>query len=136
EKFKKVSDAKLSAEDLVPRLSIDSQLDLKQINLELVNVLDLFAPFGPQNMRPVFMTRNLQVWGEPHVVGNNHLRLRVKKEGPVFDCIGFGMGDLVKVLCMKGIRIDLAYVVEANYWNDTYKIQLRIKDLKISENLI
>lgn len=136
EKFKKVSDAKLSTEDLVPRLSIDSQLDLEQINLDLVNVLDLFAPFGPQNMRPVFMTRNLQVWGEPHVVGNNHLRLRVKKEGPVFDCIGFGMGDLVKVLCMKGIRIDLAYVVEANYWNDTYKIQLRIKDLKISENLI
>lgn len=136
EKFKKVSDEKLSAEDLVPRLSINSQLELEQINLELVNVLDLFAPFGPQNMRPVFMTRNLQVWGEPHVVGNNHLRLRVKKEGPVFDCIGFGMGDLVKVLCMKGIRIDLAYVVEINYWNDTYKIQLRIKDLKISEQLI
>ncbi len=136
ERFKSVSDKKLTADDLVPRLLVDAELDTKQINPELVQVLDLFAPFGPQNMRPVFMTRNLQVWGEPHVVGNNHLRLRVKKDGPVFDCIGFGMGDMVKLLCMKGLRIDLAYVVETNYWNDTYKIQLRIKDLRISDHLI
>jgi single-stranded-DNA-specific exonuclease len=136
DKFRRICDKKLSGDDLIPKLSIDSQLELDQINPELVGVLDIFAPFGPQNMRPIFMTRNLQVWGEPHVVGNNHLRLRVKKEGPVFDCIGFGMGDMVKILCMKGIRIDLAYVVETNYWNDTYKIQLRIKDLKISETLI
>jgi single-stranded-DNA-specific exonuclease len=133
EKFKKVSAEKLSMEDLIPRLLIDSELELEQINPELVSVLDLLAPFGPQNMRPVFVTRNLHVRGEPYVVGNNHLRLRVKKAGPVFDCIGFGMGDMAKLLCMKGIRIDLAYVVETNYWNDTYRIQLRIKDLKISD---
>ncbi len=136
EKFKKVSDEKLSRDDLLPRLLIDSELELEQINPELVKVLDLFAPFGPQNMRPVFLTRNLKIWGEPHVVGNNHLRLRVKKAGPVFDCIGFGMGDMTKLLFMKGIRIDLAYVVDTNFWNDTYKIQLRIKDLRISELMI
>jgi single-stranded-DNA-specific exonuclease len=136
EKFKKVSDKKLTDDDLVPRLLVDAELDTKQINPELVQMLDLFAPFGPQNMRPVFMTRNLQVWGEPHVVGNNHLRLRVKKGGAVLDCIGFGMGDMVKLLCMKGISIDLAYVVETNYWNGTYKIQLRIKDLRISDQLL
>jgi len=135
EKFKKVSDKNLSMDDLVPKLLIDSELELNQINPELVRVLDLFAPFGPQNMRPVFLTRNLHVWGEPYVVGNNHLRLRVKKAGPVFDCIGFGMGDMIKLFSMKGICIDLAYVVETNFWNDTYKIQLRIKDLRISDNI-
>ena len=133
EKFKKVSDKKLSKDDLVPRLLIDSELGLEQINPELIRVLDLLAPFGPQNMRPVFSTRNLHVWGEPYVVGNNHLRLRVKKDGPVFDCIGFGMGDMAKPLSMKGIRLDLAYVVEPNFWNGTYKIQLRIKDLRIAD---
>jgi single-stranded-DNA-specific exonuclease len=70
------------------------------------------------------------------VVGNNHLRMRVKKDGPVFDCIGFGMGDMAKILCMKGIRVDLAYVAETNVWNDTYRIQLRLKDLKVSDHLI
>ena len=120
-------------DDLVPRLLIDSELELGQINPELIKVLDIFAPFGPQNMRPVFMTQNLHVWGEPYVVGNNHLRLRVKKAGSVFDCIGFGMGDMAKPLSMKGIRLDLAYVVEPNFWNDTYKIQLRIKDLRIAD---
>jgi single-stranded-DNA-specific exonuclease len=133
EKFKQVSDKKITMDDLIPRLLIDSELELEQINPELVGVLDIFAPFGPQNMRPVFMTRNLHVWGEPYVVGNNHLRVRVKKGGPVFDCIGFGMGDMMKPLSMKGIRIDLAYVVEPNFWNDTYKIQLRIKDLRIAD---
>lgn len=140
EKFKKVTGGKLTPEDMIPRLLIDSELELDQINPELVSMLELLAPFGPLNMRPLFMTRNLSIWGEPYVVGNNHLRLRVKsgggkgaKSSPVFDCIGFGMGDMIKPLTMSGIRLDLAYVVETNYWNDTYKIQLRLKDLKISE---
>ena len=140
EKFKKVSDVKLSREDLIPRLFIDSELDLGQINPELVRVLELLAPFGPQNMRPVFLSRNVTIWGEPYIVGNKHLRLRVKSRGSkvgknnqVLDCIGFGMGDMVKPLSMSKIHIDLVYVVETNYWNDTYKIQLRIKDLKIAD---
>jgi len=140
EKFKKVSDVKLSREDLIPRLFIDSELDLGQINPELVRMLELLAPFGPQNMRPVFLTRNVTIWGEPYIVGNKHLRLRVKSRGSkvgknnqVLDCIGFGMGDMVKPLSMSKLHIDLVYVVETNYWNDTYKIQLRIKDLKIAD---
>ena len=143
DKFKKVTNGKLTPEDMIPRLLIDSELQLDQINPELVRILELLAPFGPQNMRPIFLTRNLHLWGEPYVVGNNHLRMRVKtggakgaKESQVFDCIGFGMGDMIKPLTMSGIRVDLAYVVETNFWNDTYKIQLRIKDLKISDKLI
>ncbi len=133
EKFKKVSDQRLTDDDLVPRLYIDGKLELAQIDTSLIKLLDLFAPFGPQNMRPVFETKNLGVWSEPYVVGNNHLKLRVKKDKAVFDCIGFGLGDMVKPLSMKGVRLDLAYVVETNYWNGTYKIQLRIKDLRISD---
>ncbi len=136
DKFKRISEKNLSSDDLVPKLLIDAEMELEQINPELVRVLDKLAPFGPQNMRPVFLTRNLSIWGEPYVVGNNHLRFRVKKTGPVFDCIGFGMGDLLKLLLMKGVRIDLAYVVETNFWNDTYKIQLRVKDMRVSNFMI
>ena len=143
DKFIKVTGGKLTPEDMIPRLLIDSELELNQINPELVRILELLAPFGPQNMRPIFLTRNLHLWGEPYVVGNNHLRLRLKssgakgvKESQVFDCIGFGMGDMIKPLTMSGIRVDLAYVVETNFWNDTYKIQLRIKDVKISDKMI
>jgi len=132
EKFKRVSDQRLKEDDLVPRLFIDSELELGQIDTNLIKYLDLFAPFGPQNTRPIFRTRDLSIWGEPYVVGNNHLRLRVKRDNAVFDCIGFGFGDRAKPLSMKGVKLDLAYVVETNYWNDSYKIQLRIKDLKIS----
>ncbi len=133
EKFKKITEQTLTDDDLLPRLFLDGELELSQIDTDFVKLLDLFSPFGPQNMRPVFQTKNLSVWGDPYVVGNNHLRLRVKKDKAVFDCIGFGLGDMVKPLSMKGVKLDLAYVVETNYWNDTYKIQLRIKDLKISD---
>ena len=132
EKFKMVSGQRLGEDDLLPRLFIDSELELAQIDNNLIKLLELFAPFGPQNTRPIFVTRDLSVWGEPYVVGKNHLRLRVRKGNTVFDCIGFGFGDMAKPLSMKGVKLDLAYVVETNYWNDTYKIQLRIKDLKIS----
>ena len=132
-KFKKITEERLTDDDLLPRLFIDGDLELSQIDTGFVKLLDLFSPFGPQNMKPVFQTKNLSVWGGPYVVGNNHLRLRVKKDKAVFDCIGFGLGDMAKPLSMKGVKLDLAYVVETNYWNDTYKIQLRIKDLKISD---
>jgi single-stranded-DNA-specific exonuclease len=132
EKFKTVTDQRLNEDDLLPRLFIDSELELAQIDNNLIKLLELFAPFGPQNNRPIFRTRDLSVWGEPYVVGNNHLRLRVRKGNTVFDCIGFGFGDMAKPLSMKGAKLDLAYVVETNFWNDTYKIQLRIKDLKIA----
>lgn len=132
ERLKKVTDQRLQNDDLIPKVLIDAELELSQIDSDLIKLLDLFAPFGPQNNRPVFLTRNVSVWGEPYVVGNNHLRLRVKKNGAVFDCIGFGFGDMSKPLCMKGVKLDLTYVIETNYWEETYKIQLRIKDLKIS----
>ena len=133
EKFISVSNQRLRQEQLVPRLLINAQLEFDHIDDNLVDTLNLFAPFGPQNLRPVFLTRNLEVLGEPYVVGNNHLRIKVKKNDKIFDAIGFGFGDWVKPLSMKRIKIDLAYVIERNTWNGNTKLQLRIKDLEIVE---
>lgn len=133
EKFIATTGERLSQEELIARLIINAELELDDIDDKLVDTLNLFAPFGPQNLRPVFLTRNLEVSGEPYVVGNNHLRIKVKKNNRVLDAIGFGLGDWVKPLSMKRIKIDLAYVIERNTWNGNSKIQLRIKDLEIVE---
>lgn len=133
ERFKLTSNNRLKQEELVHRLIIDSELELDRIDDELVDTLNLFAPFGPQNLRPVFLTRNLEILGDPYVVGNNHLRIKVKKNNRILDAIGFGLGDWVKPLSMRRIKIDLAYVVERNTWNGNSKLQLRIKDLRIVE---
>ena len=133
EKLKIISDRKLKDEDLIPKISIDLEVELEWIDNKLVDTLELFSPFGPQNLRPVFITKNLEVFGEPYIVGNNHLRFKVKKNDRVFDAIGFGLGNWAKPLSMKKIKIDLVYVVGKNEWNESIQLQLQVRDLRITE---
>jgi single-stranded-DNA-specific exonuclease len=133
EKLKMITDKKLKDEDLVPKITIDSEVELEGIDHKLVDMLELFSPFGPQNLRPVFITKSLEVFGEPYIVGNNHLRFKVKKNDKVFDAIGFGLGDWAKPLSMKKIKIDLVYMIGKNEWNDSIQLQLQVRDLRITE---
>lgn len=132
EKLNQVSTRMLSEEDLIPKLQIDSELELEQIDENLVTILEKFAPFGPQNMRPVFVTYQAEVVGSPHVVGSNHLKFKVRRNHKVFDCIGFGFGDYMTKMHMRPLYLDMVYVLEFNNWNGANKIQLRIKDLRVS----
>jgi single-stranded-DNA-specific exonuclease len=127
-----VSARMLTDEDLIPKLEIDSELDIERINDDLVLLLEQFSPFGPQNMRPVFVSYGVEVVGTPHVVGNNHLRFRVRKAGRVFDCIGFNLGEFLKNLSYRPVLLDIAYVLEHNYWNGSNRIQLRLKAVRMT----
>jgi len=66
----------------------------------------------------------------PHVVGKNHLKMKVKKGEKIFDVIGFGFGEHANALTLRSVAIDLAYVAEMNSFGDQDRIQLRIKDLR------
>jgi single-stranded-DNA-specific exonuclease len=127
-----VSTRMLSDDDLIPKLNIDAELDLEKINDELVKTLEKFAPFGPMNMRPVFVSYATEIVGTPHVVGNNHLRFRVRKGSRIFDCIGFNLGDFLKNMTFRPILVDIAYVLEHNYWNGSNRIQLRLKAIRLT----
>ena len=130
EKLIRVSGEMLNEEDLVPKLFVDAEIEPEQIVPDFVNLLEKFSPFGPMNMRPVFLTRNLEVYGQPYRVGKNHLKMKVRKGDVVLDVIGFGFGDLVRPLSMRAGTIDMAYVIEFNHWNGVARIQLRVKDIK------
>jgi single-stranded-DNA-specific exonuclease len=131
DRFKQISANRLRDDDLIPKLCVDAEIELEEINDELLSTLELFAPFGPGNLKPVFATRELEVTEEPYIVGKNHLRLKVRKNGVVMDAIGFNLGDFAKPLAIRGTKVDLAYVVEVNIWNGNTKIQMRLKDLRI-----
>ncbi|MGB5105119.1 MAG: single-stranded-DNA-specific exonuclease RecJ [Candidatus Zixiibacteriota bacterium] len=131
-RFKRVAASQLNPEDLIRKLHIDAELDLDDIDFDLVDMLERFAPFGPENMKPVFITRNLEIVGSPQVVGRNHLRMRVRSGRKVFDVIGFGFGDYAEQLSMHGVDFDMAYVIEKNVHNGVTKIQLRVKDIRWS----
>jgi len=132
ERMKTVSKQMLTVEDLVAKLYIDSEIELSQIDNKLLDVIETFAPFGPQNMRPVFLTRNCEILGQPYCVGKNHLKMKVRKGDSVFDIIGFGFGDWARKLSGRGSLVDLVYVVEYNSWDGHTRIQLRLKDIKLA----
>jgi len=134
-KFMEVSKGELTDDDIQPKLKIDLELELSEISDEFMNTLEMFAPFGPQNMRPVFLTRNCEVLGRPHVVGNNHLRMRVRKGNAIFDVIGFGFGDMLMQLS-AGSLVDLVYSLEFNTYNNETRIQIRLKDLKLTVSTV
>jgi single-stranded-DNA-specific exonuclease len=127
-----VSTTRLSDEAIIPKLSIDLEIELSDISEEYVGMIESFAPFGPQNLRPIFLTRNCEVVGTPYRVGNNHLKMRVRKGHSTFNVIGFGFGDMAQVISDKGCLVDLVYAIEFNTYNDITRIQMRLRDIKLT----
>ncbi len=130
ERFERVAGSRLLPEQLIPKLTIDAELRLYEIDALFLKLLRMFAPFGPQNMRPVFMSRNVQVLGMPTIVGGNHLKFKVRDGNAAFEVIGFGMGDDLPRVQQVERGLDLVYVIEENEYNGRKTIQLRAKDLR------
>lgn len=130
ERFERIAARELTAENLAPKLSIEAEIRLNVIDERFINLLKKFAPFGPQNMRPIFVSRRLQIVGTPSVVGRNHLKFKVRQDGKVFDVIAFNMGNLLYRLTPGESNLDMAYVIEENVFMGTRSIQLRAKDIR------
>ncbi len=130
EKFKQVTREQIRDEDLIPRMRVDCEVELKEFDERLMRLLKLMGPFGPLNLRPVFVSRQLEVVGEPTVVGSNHLKLCLKQNGVTMNAIGFNLGDRIDRIYQRNGVLDCAYVIEENYWNGRKELQLRLKDLK------
>ena len=128
--FLSVVNEMIDPEDLVPRIYIESEISLNQIDSHLINDLRRFAPFGAQNTHPIMASRNVEVVGAPSQVGRNHLRFKARQKGRVFDCIGFNLGHLSYRLSPGEANLDMAYMIEENEWRGRKQIQLRIVDLR------
>lgn len=126
----------MSEELKTPEIRVDVDLNLADITPRFRSILGEFAPFGPGNLRPVFLTRNLEVQGTPRIVGKNHLRFKVRQGGAAFDAIAFGMGDRMKEVAGRR-DLQLVYTVEENDWTPNGDArpgettpQLKIKDVR------
>jgi len=132
-RINEIAKKKLSDEDFKPELTIDGEIDLEHIDLRFWKLLTQFEPFGPGNLRPVFVSRDICIEGVPTIVGNGHLKMKVSQNGSgVFDAIGFNMHDFLPAIrnCDDN-NIDIAYVLEENFWNGRRSIQMRLKDIHV-----
>lgn len=134
EKFLQVSREEITEEMLAPTLKIDSVVEFKDLTPKFLRILEQFAPFGPQNMKPVFLSENVEVLPSPRIVGNNHLLFRVKQNGSsVFDIIGFDMGHFSEELDITNNKIDIVYSIDSVLKNGSTFPQFKLKDLKLSK---
>ena len=132
--FEKVVSQTIDPKLLSPEINIDAQLDLTDITPKFHRILKQFAPFGPGNRQPVFMTQNLKDTGYGKRVGadKSHLRLTVKQvdSAPIVG-IGFGLGDKKDTACRK-LPFKAVFCIDENQWQGKVSLQLRIKDIQPS----
>lgn len=120
----------VTAETFKRRLLIDGEVRFNDIDERFMKFIKALSPYGPQNMRPVFVSRGLRVVNSPQIVGSNHLRFHVTQDNRSLDCIGFNLGHLQNRLIERGADVELAYLIEENTWQGRTAIQLRIKDIR------
>ena len=130
--FEKVVQETISPDLLIPEISIDAEIDFSDINPKLVRILKEFEPFGPQNMHPVFMTKNVMDTGYAKTLGSEgeHLKLFAKqKDSEGIGAIGFGLGKELSLVQNRNV-FQIAYVLDENEWNNQVTLQLNVRAIK------
>ena len=127
EAFEEVAASLLTDSDLVPRLTVDAEVEPGEVTKELALELKRLEPFGMGNPEPLLMLRRMTVV-ERRTVGEGHLRLRVSRDGCSFGAIAFNLADRAT----SGL-IDIAFYPEMNQWNGSSILQLRVRDLRSAE---
>ena len=118
---------------LTPEIKIDVKINLGDINAKFYRILKQFAPFGPNNMTPVFMTDHLLDTGYGKCVGEDKSHLRatvIQPQSTSFVAIGFGMGDKYEIISNKK-PFKAVYSIEENEWNGNVSLQLKLRDIKV-----
>lgn len=128
EKFEEVVSATITEELLIPELLIDSELLFKDISPTFFKIISQMEPFGPENLRPLFVSRNVTDTGYSRIVKEQHLKFSLRQDGFVMSGIGFGMADKFPLLENQQ-AVDIAFTLDENEWNGTRSIQLKVVDI-------
>ncbi len=133
EKFEAVVKATLPEALKEPEISIDGTLFLSEVDAKLYRIINQMAPFGPGNMRPVFMARGLRDngYGKPVGADKSHLKLNILSgaDSKTYNAIGFGLGEKYNMV-KAGTPFKAAFTIDENHWNGNTSIQLSLKDLQ------
>jgi single-stranded-DNA-specific exonuclease len=124
--FENLAREELSEEDLVFTVEVDAEVSLKDMALESIRRLASFSPFGAGNPEPLFYSGPCDIV-ESRVVGERHLKMKVRQNGAVFETIGFGLAEPY-----SGLRspINFVFTPEIDRWQGQEKVKLRVIDLE------
>jgi single-stranded-DNA-specific exonuclease len=131
-RFNEVARARLTPDDLVPEVKVDLDIALSEATPDLEALLRHFEPFGMGNATPVLAASGVRLAGQPRVLRNGHLKLRIAADGVELDAIGWGMGHIAQSLSTTA-PIDVAFRLERDEWNGESRLQARLADVRESD---
>ena len=115
-----------------PKIKVESEIELKQVSFDFYKQLRKFAPFGPGNRNPIFVSRGVSDTGNSRVLKGDHLQLRIKKgDSEVYKCIAFGQADYFSDIQKR--PFDICYNLQENTWKNKTTLQLNVKDIQVEE---
>ena len=120
----------ITNDQLSPKIKVDLEININEIDKKLFRIIKQFAPFGPSNLSPVFITRKVIDNGYAKKIGveRSHLKTQIKTDNGVIDCIGFGMANDFD--CINNHQeFDICYSIQENKWNGIKKLQLILRDI-------
>ncbi|MEO8770986.1 MAG: single-stranded-DNA-specific exonuclease RecJ [Ferruginibacter sp.] len=130
-KFNEVVNASIEAHLLIPVITIDAAINFSEIKASFYNILTQMEPYGPENMRPVFIAKNVTNTSYSKIVKELHVRFVVKQQGFTLTGIGFNMSHKFHLLQMNK-PVDIVFTIDENEWNGETTLQLKVIDLRLS----
>jgi single-stranded-DNA-specific exonuclease len=131
-KFEEVVSSTIQPGSLIPEITIDAEIRFSDINPSFYKILCQMEPFGPENMRPVFIAKNVADTGYSKVVKEQHIRFSLRQDEEAMNGIGFNMAEKFPMLGSKK-KIDLVFTLDENEWNDQKNLQVKVIDLRPAE---
>jgi single-stranded-DNA-specific exonuclease len=131
-RFEEVVTNSLTEEMRTPEIVIDAEICFSDITNAFYKILCQMEPYGPENMRPVFVARYVYDTGYSRIVKDTHIKFCLRQNDKIMEGIGFNMADKFRHL-HPGKPADIVFTIDENEWNGEKKLQLKVIDVKPSQ---
>jgi single-stranded-DNA-specific exonuclease len=130
-KFEEVVSNLITEDLLIPEIIIDTKINFNDINQSFYNIISQMEPYGPENMRPVFIVEKVEDTGYSDLLKEQHIRFNIKQNNIIFSGIGFNMPEKLNIV-KSGKPFDIVFTLDENEWNGNKRLQLMVIDCKPS----
>jgi single-stranded-DNA-specific exonuclease len=131
-RFEEVVSANITPDMLIPEIVIDTIIRFTDITPGFYKILCQMEPFGPENMRPVFIAKQVYETGKSRIVKEQHVKFELKQGSVIMGGIGFGLAPKFNLL-EPNVPLDVVFTLDENEWNNEKKIQLKVIDIRHSD---
>jgi single-stranded-DNA-specific exonuclease len=131
--FEKIVSRTIPPELLIPEININAEIKLHEITYPFYNIISQMEPFGPENMRPVFVSKHVLDTGYSKIVKELHIRFVIKQGDTSITGIGFNMAEKFQLLEMNE-PFDIVFTIDENEWNGNKSLQLKVIDIRVNKS--